>query len=102
MIDIDIPVGWIWFLRWVLFLGPLIALLILASHKRQDHRALVATLFAFLYGAGTIFIIHQLAIYSGWWRYGGEVLMLMGLPADIWLGGAISVSYTHLTLPTKA
>lgn len=89
MIDIEIPVGWIWLLRWMLFLVPLFAVMILGWKKRSSYRTLVGTLFAFLYGVGTIFITHQIAIYFGWWTYGGDVLMLMGLPVDIWLGGAL-------------
>lgn len=89
MIDIEVPVGFIWLLRWLLFLGPLTALMILSARKKDDYRALVGTLFAFLYGVGTIFITHQIAIYFGWWRYGGNALMLNGLPVDIWLGGAL-------------
>jgi len=49
----------------------------------------VGALFAFLYGVGTIFITHQMAIKMGWWHYGGDAIMLMGLPVDIWLGGAL-------------
>lgn len=89
MIDIEIHIGWIWLLRWALFLGPLFALMILGWKKRSSYTTLVGTLFAFLYGVGTIFITHQMAIYFGWWAYGGDTLMLMGLPVDIWLGGAL-------------
>jgi len=89
MIDVEVPIGLIWLLRWLLFLGPLTALIVLSVQKRDDYRVLVGTLFAFLYGVGTIFITHQIAIYFGWWRYGSEALMLMGLPVDIWLGGAL-------------
>jgi len=89
MIDIDIPVPFIWLLRWFLFLGPLTALIIFSIIKSNHRRARVGTLFAFLYGVGTIFITHQIAIYFGWWQYGGNALMLQGLPVDIWLGGAL-------------
>lgn len=88
MIDIEIPVGWIWLLRWALFLVPLFAVVILGWKKRSNPRALTGTLFAFLYGLGTIFITHQIAIYFGWWTYGGDTLKLMELPVDLWLGGA--------------
>lgn len=89
MIDVEIPVGWIWLLRWMLFLAPLFAVMILGWKRRSSYRTLVGTLFAFLYGVGTIFMTHQIAMYFGWWSYGGDTLMLMGLPVDIWLGGAL-------------
>lgn len=89
MIDIDLPIGWIWLLRWMLFLVPLFAVIVLGWKNRGRQRTLVGTLFAFLYGAGTLFITHQIAVYFEWWTYGGDTLMLMGLPADIWLGGAL-------------
>jgi len=89
MIDFDVPVGWIWLLRWLLFLGPLLAVMIFGWRNRDSYPTLVGSLFAFLYGLGTIFITHQIAIYFGWWTYGGDALMLMGLPVDIWLGGAL-------------
>ncbi len=89
MIDFDIPIGWIWLLRWVLFLGPLLATMVLGWLNRANRAALVGSFFAFLYGVGTIFMTHQIAIYFGAWSYGGETLMLMGFPVDIWLGGAL-------------
>jgi len=58
MIDVEVPIGLIWLLRWLLFLGPLTALIVLSVQKRDDYRVLVGTLFAFLYGVGTIFITH--------------------------------------------
>ena len=89
MIDIDLPREWLWALRWALFLGPLAAVLLLGARHRHEPRAIVGGLFAFLYGLAMIFATHQLAIAAGWWRYGGDVLMVMRLPADIWIGGAI-------------
>lgn len=89
MIDIHVPVAFIWLLRWLLFLGPLFAFIFLAWQVRENERTLVGCLFAFLYGIGTIFATHQLAIYMGWWSYGNDALMLMGMPVDILLGGAI-------------
>lgn len=101
MIDVDIPLGWIWFLRWSLFLVPLFSVIILVWKKRSSHRTLVGTFFAFLYGAGTTFITHQIAIYFGWWTYGGDTLMLMGFPVDIWLGGALLFGpVLNLAFPT--
>ena len=89
MIDVEIPIGLIWLLRWLLFLFPLGAITVLAWINRHKSRVLIGALFAFLYGAGTIFITHQIAIALGWWTYGGDALMLNGLPVDIWLGGAL-------------
>ena len=101
MIDVDIPLGWIWLLRWSLFLVPLFAVIILVWKKRSSHRTLVGTFFAFLYGAGTTFITHQIAIHFGWWTYGGDTLMLMGFPVDIWLGGALLFGpVLNLAFPT--
>ncbi len=89
MLNISIAEPWLWALRWLLFLVPLAAVIALASKRRDDHRCMVACLFAFLYGAAMIFATHQLAIHAGWWVYGGDTLMLLGIPADILTGGAI-------------
>jgi protein-S-isoprenylcysteine O-methyltransferase Ste14 len=89
MIALDLPEPLLWLLRWALFLGPLGAVALLAWHQRENERALVGGLFAFLYGLGLIFIAHMLAIRLGWWSYGGDALMLQGMPVDILFGGAI-------------
>lgn len=89
MIALDLPAPLLWALRWFLFLGPLAAFLILARCVSHDRRTMVGCLFAFLYGAGLVFVTHVLAGVMGWWRYGGDALMLQGIPADIWLGGAL-------------
>lgn len=89
MIGIDVPAPFLWAVRWLLFLGPLAAALFLGYRYRFDRRSLVGGLFSFLYGLAMIFVLHQLAIAVGWWRYGGDVLMFKGLPADIWIGGAL-------------
>lgn len=78
-----------WALRWLLLLGP-IALVVLALRlKPANRRQQIGALFAFLYGLGTIFIGHQIALWFGWWSYGWDALMLAGLPVDIVIGGAI-------------
>lgn len=89
MIALELPVWVLWALRWALFLGPLAAGAILVRRARPDRRTLVGCLFAFLYGLGLIFVTHILAGAMGWWRYGGQTLMLQGIPADIWIGGAL-------------
>ena len=89
MIALDLPEPLLWLLRWLLLLGPMAAALWLGAQMRDDRRKLVGGLFSLLYGLGLIFATHQLAIAMGWWRYGGDVLMFMGLPADIWIGGAL-------------
>lgn len=89
MIDVEVPAPLIWLLRWTLFLGPLAAVMFLGWRLRSQHRKLVGCLFAFLYGVGTIFATHQMAIQIGWWTYGGDTSMLSGMPVDIWLGGSI-------------
>ena len=89
MIALGLPTPVLWALRWLLFLGPLAALLVLVHRVQLERRNLVGCLFAFLYGVGLTFATHVLAIRLGWWRYGGDVLMLQGVPADIWLGGSL-------------
>ena len=89
MIELSLPLPLLWLLRWLLFLGPLTAVLVLGWRERRNVRALVAGLFAFLYGLGLIFVTHCFALQAGWWRYGGNALMILDLPADIWIGGAL-------------
>ncbi|MEQ1694685.1 MAG: hypothetical protein ABL901_02490 [Hyphomicrobiaceae bacterium] len=90
MIELSLPVWLLWLLRWVLFLAPLAATLVLAHKRRDKPRALIGGLFAFLYGLGTIFVTHELAIEMGWWHYGGDTQMFRDIPADIWIGGALA------------
>jgi len=87
VIALDLPLPLMWALRWALFLGPLLAVLLLGWWRRRDKRMLIGALFAFLYGLGLIFVTHMLALRLGWWRYGDDVLMVQGLPADIWVAG---------------
>ena len=89
MLNLVIPEPWLWALRWLLFLGPLLAVVILAARRRDSPRCLVGCLFAFLYGIAMIFVTHLIAMHFGWWRYGSDALMLYGLPVDILTGGAI-------------
>ena len=89
MIALGLAEPFLWALRWGLFLGPLTVFLWLARTVRHEPRVLVGCLFAFLYGLGLIFATHLLAIWMGWWHYGGDVLKLEGIPADIWFGGAL-------------
>ncbi len=89
MLDFRFAEPWLWALRWLLFLAPLAAVIVLASKRRNDQRCLVACLFAFIYGVALILGTHHLAIYFGWWHYGGDTLMLNGMPVDILCGGAI-------------
>lgn len=74
-------------LRQALFLGPLIATVMLM--RRASGRQAVGALFAFLYGLSLVFVGHALAIALGVWSHGGTVLKLLGFPADIWFGGAL-------------
>lgn len=89
MIALDLPLPLMWALRWALFLGPLALVMLLGWRARCEKRKLIGALFAFLYGIGVIFATHMVAISLGWWRYGGDALMLQGLPVDIWFGGAL-------------
>jgi hypothetical protein len=103
MIALDLPVQLLWAMRWLLFLGPLAAVIYLGLRVRHNERALVGCLFAFLYGLGMIFATHTLAIAVGWWHYGGTSLMLNGIPADIWIGGAILFDpVLYLAFPSTA
>jgi protein-S-isoprenylcysteine O-methyltransferase Ste14 len=103
MIALDLPQPLLWALRWLLFLGPLAVALYLGLRVRHDRRTLIGCLFAFLYGLGLIFATHSLAIAVGWWHYGGTVLMLNGIPADIWIGGAILFGpVLYLAFPSTA
>lgn len=103
MIAIDLPEPLLWGLRWLLFLGPFAAAVYLGAKIHQDQRTLVGCLFAFLYGLGLIFATHVLAIAIGWWHYGGNVLMMEGVPADIWIGGAFLFGpVLYLAFPSTA
>ncbi|CAA2145083.1 methyltransferase family protein [Methylobacterium bullatum] len=103
MIALNLPLPLLWALRWALLLGPLAVVMLLGWRARHDQRMLVGALFAFLYGLGTIFATHMVAIQFGWWRYGGDVLMLQGLPVDIWFGGALLFGpVLYLAFPTVA
>jgi hypothetical protein len=103
MIAIDLPEPLLWTLRWLLFLGPFAAAVYFGAKIHHDQRTLVGCLFAFLYGLGLIFATHVLAVAIGWWHYGGNVLMVGGIPADIWIGGAILFGpVLYLAFPSMA
>ncbi|MEM6536617.1 MAG: methyltransferase [Pseudomonadota bacterium] len=89
MINLLLPEPLMWALRWALLLGPIALVILVATSKKVSRRAQVGALFALLYGLGTVFVTHQAAMYLGWWHYGWDALMLMGMPADILFGGAI-------------
>ncbi|WP_162242076.1 hypothetical protein [Methylobacterium sp. Leaf125] len=57
----------LWALRWALFLGPLAGAGWLMKREGDDRRR-IAALFALLYGMGTIFVAHQVALAAGWWH----------------------------------
>ncbi len=89
MIALTLPEPLMLALRWALFLGPIALVLALVRLRGLNRRAQIGGLFAFLYGAGMIFVTHQVALHMGWWRYGWDALMLRGMPVDILLGGAV-------------
>jgi protein-S-isoprenylcysteine O-methyltransferase Ste14 len=83
------PPAALFVLRHALFLGPLALAALLMWRARNDKRALVGAIFAFLYGLPMVFAGHVAATGFGAWRYGGETLMLLGVPIDIMFGGAL-------------
>lgn len=76
-------------LRHALFLGPLFLCLLLFHVRRDDKRALIGAVFAFLYGLPVVFVAHVAAVRLGLWTYGGTTLQILGVPADIWFGGIL-------------
>lgn len=89
MLDLDLPEPLMLALRWLLLIGPIALVVVMAFVRQTSTREKIGGLFAFLYGVPMIFITHALAVYLGWWRYGWDALMLQGLPVDIIIGGAI-------------
>ncbi|MBU2999946.1 hypothetical protein KO491_08850 [Roseovarius nubinhibens] len=89
MIALDLPEPLMLALRWLLLIGPLFLVFVMAFLRMTTTRQKIGGLFAFLYGVPIIYITHSMAVHFGWWRYGWDALMLGGLPVDIILGGAI-------------
>ena len=89
MIALDLPEPLMLALRWLLLIGPLFLVFVMAFLRTTTPREKIGGLFAFLYGVPIIFITHSMAVHFGWWHYGWDALMLDGLPVDIILGGAI-------------
>lgn len=89
MIGIIIPDGLLILLRSILLLGPLALVIYLGWRSREKDRFLVGALFSFLYSMGVLLPTHALAVHYGLWRYGGDALMLLGMPADLWFGGSL-------------
>ncbi|MES2984322.1 MAG: hypothetical protein V4735_03945 [Pseudomonadota bacterium] len=58
-------------------------------HRRFENRVLVGGLFAFLYALGTLLPAHVMAMQLGFWSYGDNALMFLGMPTDIWFAGAL-------------
>ncbi len=88
MIDIIIQSDLLILLRAGLLLGPLFLTFYLGWRHKNEHRFLVGGLFSFLYSMGLLLPAHALAIHFGMWHYGGEALMLLGMPADLWFAGS--------------
>ncbi len=89
MLSMPWPAGLLFVLRAMLFLGPLAATVLLIMRTDRGSRRAVGAFFALLYGLALVFVGHTLAIHLGVWSYGGISLKLLGLPADIWFGGAL-------------
>lgn len=89
MIDIIIQGDLLILLRAGLLLGPLFLTFYLGWRHKNKQRFLVGGLFSFLFSIGLLLPAHALAIHFGMWHYGGEALMLMGMPADLWLAGSL-------------
>lgn len=89
MIDIAIPNLILIILRAMLLLGPLALTVCFGWKHRHNERVLVGGFFAFLYGFAFLLPAHMLAMYAGFWRFGDNALMFMGMPADIWVAGAL-------------
>lgn len=89
MIDIIIQIDLLILLRAILFLGPLFLTFYLGWKHKNEERFLVGGLFSFLYSMGLLLPAHALAIHLGMWHYGGDALMLLGMPVDLWFGGSL-------------
>ncbi|MGH1404861.1 MAG: hypothetical protein ACRBDL_11530 [Alphaproteobacteria bacterium] len=88
MIDFYIHGDLLIFLRAVLLLAPLFFTFYLGWRHKENQRLLVGGFFSFLYSMGLLLPAHALAIYLGMWQYGGNTLMLLGMPADLWFAGS--------------
>ncbi len=89
MIELDLPEPLMLALRWLLLIGPICLVVLMAFVRKTTTRSKIGGLFALLYGVPMIFITHSMAVHFGWWHYGWDALMLDGLPVDIIIGGAI-------------
>lgn len=89
MIDVTIQNDLLILLRAGLFVGPLLLTFYLGWLHKDEYRFLLGGLFSFLYSMGVLLPAHALAIDFGMWHYGGDTLMLLNMPADIWFGGSL-------------
>ena len=76
-------------LRPLLVAVPALLVTVLARRYRLQPRMLVAALFSLLFLCGTLPVLHLLAEWLGWWHAHTTLLVLLGLPADLWLGWAL-------------
>jgi len=72
------------FLRAIQFLGPLFLTFYFGWKQKDNERILVGGLFSFLYSIALILPAFALANHLGMWDFGGNTLMLLGVPADSW------------------
>lgn len=89
MLALDLPEPLMLALRWLLLIGPILLIVLMAFVRKTTTRQKIGGLLAFLYGVPMIFITHSIAVHLGWWFYGWDALMVNGLPVDVLLGGAI-------------
>lgn len=89
MIDILVHRDLLIFLRAFLLLGPMALTLYFGWKRRHEERVLVGGFFSFLYGFSLLLPAHVFAMHVGFWHYGDNALMFLGMPADIWFAGAL-------------
>ncbi|TAE83818.1 MAG: hypothetical protein EAY76_00590 [Alphaproteobacteria bacterium] len=89
MINLGLSYDFLMLVRAMLFLAPWLGTLLLGWKYHNHPRMLIAGLFSFLYTIGLLLPMHVLAIELGMWHYGGDTLMLLGMPADIWFAGSL-------------
>lgn len=66
MIELDLPEPLMLALRWLLLIGPILLVVVMAFVRKTTTREKIGGLFAFLYGVPIIFITHSIAVHFGW------------------------------------
>jgi len=69
--------------------GPLAVVWVVWTWRPPDRRWRAAVYLGVIWNAVALLALHRAAAAFGWWRFAAEGGLVLGMPADLWLGWAL-------------